>query len=375
MNRLNENCRLAFATACIVWLATIGSAPAQQPLPADHAEKMARGRDLFAKHVRQVLIDQCLKCHGGEKTRSGFDLSSRESLLKGGDNGLAIVPGNSKDSRLVKLVTHSEEPHMPSKGAKLSDPQIGNIVAWIDLGAPYDKPLIEKTAAKKPMKITDEDRQFWSFRPLQKVEPPRVKNDGWCKTTLDRFILAKQEAKGISGNPAVDKRTLLRRAYFDLVGLPPTPQETAQFLNDTEPNAYERLIDRLLDNPHYGERWARHWLDLARFAESHGYEQDYDRPTAYHYRDFVIKALNADLPFDKFVKWQIAGDEMEPDNPLALMATGFLAAGTHSTQITANQVEKERYDELDDMSRTVGTAMLGLTVGCARCHDHKYDPI
>jgi cytochrome c553 len=348
----------------------------QQPLQPDHAEKMARGRELFAKEVRQVLLDRCLNCHGGDKTRAGFDLTTREGLLKGGDNGTAVVAGKSKDSRLPKLLRHEEEPHMPSNAAKLSDAQIGHIVAWIDLGAPYDKPLIEKSVvAKKPMKVTDDDRRFWSFQPLKRVEPPKVRNEAWCKTTPDRFVLAKQEAKGISPNPTVDKRTLLRRAYFDLLGLPPTREETEQFLTDSSPNAYERLIDRLLDSPHYGERWARHWLDLARFAESHGYEQDYDRPTAYHYRDFITKALNMDLPYDRFVKWQIAGDEMEPDNPLALMATGFLAAGTHSTQITANQVEKERYDELDDMSRTIGTAMLGLTIGCARCHDHKYDPI
>jgi hypothetical protein len=157
--------------------------------------------------------------------------------------------------------------------------------------------------------------------------------------------------------------------------LPPEPEEVEKFVNDPAPDAYEKLIDKLLASPQHGERWARHWLDLARFAESHGYEQDYDRPTAYHYRDFVIKAFNSDLPYDKFVKWQIAGDEYEPDNPLALMATGFLAAGTHATQITKNQVEKERYDELDDMARTIGTAMLGVTIGCARCHDHKYDPI
>jgi cytochrome c553 len=379
----NRRSSIPAAVRCTVVVllltAVVGRTPsvaAQQPLPADHAEKMARGRELFTKHVRQVLVNRCVKCHGGEKTRAGLDLTTRETLLKGGDNGPAILAGKANESRLYKLITHAEEPHMPSQGAKLSDTQIAHVAAWIDLGAPYDKPLIEKTAgAKKPMKITDDDRRFWSFQPLKRVEPPPVKNPTWCKTTLDRFILAKQEAKGVSPNPAVDKRTLLRRAYFDLLGLPPTPQETEAFLNDASPNAFEKLIDRLLESPHYGERWGRHWLDLARFAESHGYEQDYDRPTAYHYRDFVIKALNQDLPYDTFVKWQIAGDEMEPANPLALMATGFLAAGTHSTQITANQVEKERYDELDDMSRTIGTAMLGLTIGCARCHDHKYDPI
>jgi mono/diheme cytochrome c family protein len=348
----------------------------QQPLPADHAEKMARGRELFAKEVRRLLADRCLKCHGGEKTRAGFNLTTREGLLKGGENGVAVIAGKAKESRLLKLLRHEDEPHMPSNSAKLSDAEINQIAAWIDLGAAFDKPLIENIAGtKKPMKITDDDRRFWSFQPLKRALPPKVMDEAWCKTKLDRFILAKLEAKGIGPSPTVDKRTLLRRAYFDLIGLPPTPEETAQFLNDNSANAYERLIDRLLDSPHYGERWARHWLDLARFAESHGYEQDYDRPTAYHYRDYVIKALNLDLPYDKFVKWQIAGDEMEPENPPALMATGFLAAGTHSTQITANQVEKERYDELDDMSRTIGTSMLGLTVGCARCHDHKYDPI
>ena len=176
-------------------------------------------------------------------------------------------------------------------------------------------------------------------------------------------------------SPEADRRTLLRRAYFDLIGLPPSSEEVADFRADSEPHAYERMIDRLLASPHHGERWARHWLDIARFAESHGFEHDYDRPTAYPYRDFVIKALNRDLPYNTFVRWQLAGDEIAPDNALALTATGFLGAGVHSTQITAVTVEKERYDELDDMVRTMGTSMLGLTIGCARCHDHKYDPI
>jgi hypothetical protein len=227
----------------------------------------------------------------------------------------------------------------------------------------------------KPAVVTDKDRDHWAFRPLTRPDPPAVKNTAWGQTFVDRFILARLKDKGIAPNAIADRRRLVRRAYFDLIGLPPTPEEVDAFLNDSAPDAYERLIDRLLDNPHYGERWGRHWLDLARFAESHGYEQDYDRPNAFHYRDFVVKALNADLPYDTFVKWQIAGDEFAPDDPLALAATGFLAAGTHATQITANQAEKERYDELDDMARTIGTTMLGLTIGCARCHDHKYDPI
>jgi len=187
--------------------------------------------------------------------------------------------------------------------------------------------------------------------------------------------LAKLEAKGIAPNPALDKRHLIRRVTFDLIGLPPTPEEVEAFVKDTDANAYEKLVDRLLASQHHGEKWGRHWLDLARFAESHGFEHDYDRPSAYHYRDFVIEALNQDMPYDRFLKWQIAGDELAPKDPLALKATGFLAAGVHSTQITKNEVEKHRYDELDDIVATIGTSMLGLTVGCARCHDHKFDPI
>jgi mono/diheme cytochrome c family protein len=367
---------IAALGATAVWSVSAAQ-PASPKVPPDHAERMVRGQELFTRHVRQVLIENCLKCHGGEKTKSDFDLSTRETLLRGGTGGPAVELWNGKASRLYKFLTHQEEPHMPAKAPKLRDDQIAHVVAWIDLGAPYDRPLTQLTdpAVKKPMTVTDRDRQFWSFQPLGRPALPRVKNEAWCRTPIDRFILAKLEEKGLTPNPQVDRRRLIRRVYFDLIGLPPKPEEVEAFVNDPSPDAYEKLVDRLLENPHYGERWARHWLDIARFAESHGFEHDYDRPNAYHYRDFVIKALNQDLPYDTFVKWQIAGDELEPDNPLALMATGFLAAGVHSTQITQKLVEKERYDELDDMTRTLGTAMLGLTIGCARCHDHKYDPI
>ena len=176
-------------------------------------------------------------------------------------------------------------------------------------------------------------------------------------------------------SPEAPKLTLIRRAYFDLIGLPPSPEEIQVFLADRRTDAYERLLDRLLASPHYGERWGRHWMDIARFAESHGFEEDHDRPYAYHYRDFLIKALNQDMPYDQFIRWQLAGDELAPGNPLALMATGFLGAGPFPTQITEHEFETVRYDELDDMIGTMGTAMLGLTIGCARCHDHKYDPV
>jgi hypothetical protein len=240
---------------------------------------------------------------------------------------------------------------------------------------PVQPPIEKPAAAKGKPTVSDEDRQFWAFRPLSRVSLPAVTNAAWCRSPIDRFVLAKLESKNLSPRPLSERRKFIRRAYFDLIGLPPTPAEVQAFINDPASNAYEKLVDHLLASPHYGERWGRHWLDLARFAESHGFEHDTDRPTAYHYRDFVIQALNQDLPYDRFVKLQIAGDELEPDNRLALMATGFLAAGVHATQITANQAEKERYDELDDMIGTIGTAMLGVTIGCARCHDHKFDPI
>src|SRR5207237_184742 len=216
---------------------------------------------------------------------------------------------------------------------------------------------------------------FGSCQPIMRVEPPAVKDGEWCRTPIDFFVLHKLESAGLKPNPQAERRQLMRRLYLDLLGIPPTPGEVEAFVADPDPAAYDRLVDRLLASPHYGERWGRRWLDLARFAESHGFEHDYDRPNAYHYRDFVIQALNRDLPYDTFLKWQIAGDEYEPDNPLALLATGFLAAGVHSTQITKNEVEKHRYDELDDMLSTIGTSMLGLTIGCCRCHDHKFDPL
>ena len=351
--------------------------PPAAPPDRDHAAKMARGLELFKKHVRPVLIQSCLRCHGGKKTESEFDLVDRAGLLKGGTAGPAVIPGKARASLLYKLITHQKEPNMPEGGRKLSDATLEHIAAWIDLGAPYDRPLLEKdrvTAWTRKL-IPDEARQFRSFQPLRRPALPAVRDEGWVRTPIDRFILAKLETAGIAPNPRVDRRVLLRRAYLDLLGLPPTPQETAAFLADTSGDAYPKLLDRLLSSPRHGERWGRHWLDLARFAESHGFEHDYDRPSAYHYRDFVIEALNKDLPFDTFVKWQLAGDELAPEDPLALKATGFLAAGVHSTQITQREVEKHRYDEMDDMLATLGTSMLGLTVGCARCHDHKFDPI
>lgn len=348
---------------------------AQKPVPPDHPQRAKAGLELFRQQVRGLLTEHCLKCHGGESVKADFDLSTREKLMAGG-----YVADTAADSYLIELIEHTAEPHMPLKAPKLPDTAIAAIRKWIDLGAPYDKPLVEgKGAPAGPKVITDRDRQWWSFQPLRQPEVPVVADAAWGRTTVDRFIRAAQEKAGLRPNGQAEPRVLIRRAYFDLIGLPPTPEEMAALLAEAE-NApdlgwYERLLAKLLDSPHYGERWARHWLDIARFAESHGYEQDYNRNHAYHYRDFVIKAYNQDMPFDQFLRWQLAGDELAPEDPLAWMATGFLSAGAFPTQLTEAEFESARYDELDDMVGTTGVAFLGLSVGCARCHDHKYDPI
>lgn len=343
-----------------------------------HAEKMQAGLDLFKAKIRKVLKTSCVECHGGEEVQSGFDLATRKGLIRGGSKGKAVISGKPDDSRLMSLITHNEDPHMPEGGEKLKVDEIAAIREWISLGAPYDVPLVEHPRdpdAWTDRRMTAKDREFWSLRPLVRHEPPTVKNAAWPQSAIDRFVLAKLEEKSLAPNPAIDRRHLIRRAYFDLIGLPPSPEEVEKFIGDNDANAYANLLDRLLDNKHFGERWGRYWLDTARFAESHGFEQDYDRPFAFHFRDFLIEALNQDMPYDQFVRWQLAGDELAPGNPLALKATGFLGAGVFPTQITANEVERTRYDAIDDMAATTSTAFLGLTVGCARCHDHKFDPI
>ena len=343
--------------------------------PAQHARDMAAGLKLFTEQVRPLLVARCLACHGGGQKLGDFDLSTREALLASGKLG-----DSAADSRLLKLIRHEEEPFMPFQQEKLSAEAVDAIARWVDWGAPYDEPLADSSAdagqsEDAPMEVTEEQRSFWSFRPLGKAAPRAAGDSSWAASPIDHFIRQKLESKGLTPNAAAGRRALIRRAYLNLLGLPPGPEEVEAFVNDSSPDAYEKLVDGLLDSPHYGERWARHWIDIARFGESDGFEQDFDRPYSFHYRDFLIRAFNEDMPYDRFVRWQLAGDELAPDNPQAMIATGFLGGGPFPTQITEAEFETARYDELDDMIGTMGTAMLGLTVGCARCHDHKYDPI
>jgi hypothetical protein len=338
----------------------------------------------FSRDVLPLLEQHCFKCHGPEKQKGGLRLDIKEGAFKTGESGeRAIVPGRASESRLIKLVASNDDAErMPSKGESLSAAQIGLLKRWIDAGAGWPESAASRgVATRAEMVVSDDDRKHWSFLPLRCPPLPSVKNESAVRTPVDRYILARLEAQKLAPSPQADGRKLVRRIYFDLIGLPPAPEQIESFLGEFTRNSKEAvasLVDRLLASPHYGERWARHWLDVARYADSDGQESDADRPTAHHYRDFVIRSLNDDLRFDTFVRWQLAGDELEPDNPQAIAATGFIVAGTHAV-LADNLMEEERirtrFNELDDMIATTGSAMLGLTLGCARCHDHKYDPV
>ncbi|MCA9043951.1 MAG: PSD1 domain-containing protein, partial [Planctomycetaceae bacterium] len=344
----------------------------------------------YQRDIAPILSQHCLKCHGPQKQQGGLRLDVRESAYKGGDSEEpAVVPLNAAKSRLMELVTSKEEnERMPPEGEPLSPEQIEKLRRWIDGGAVWPQSDEAVAAAPFELVITEEDRQHWAFRPLQDVELPPVQNEEWSRTPIDRFILHALEAEGLIPNPPADSRTLARRAYFDLIGLPPQWKQDGGKLKEErlgiEIDAAESVtglsddvLSQLLESEHYGERWARHWLDVARYADSSGMESDHDRPNAYHFRDFVVRALNNDMPFDQFVRWQLAGDELAPDNPDAIAATGFIVAGFSQLLNVPMEEEKLRLraNELDDMVVTTGQALLGLTLGCCRCHDHKYDPI
>ncbi len=322
-----------------------------------------------------ILETHCVKCHGGEKTKAGLDVTTREALLRGGESGVVVKPGNPDASLLYLLVAQREEPGMPHKEEPLPAEAVQRLSAWIAAGAPYARPLKQAApaAAKSGFTITASDRAHWAFQPVRRPEPPGVKNSAWPKTPLDRFILAALESKGLAPSAPASRETLLRRVTLDLIGLPPTPAESAAFLRDDSADAYEKLIDRLLASPHYGERWGRHWLDLARFAESDGFEHDAVRAHAWRYRDYVVHSFNEDKPYDRFIREQIAGDELYPAEPDALIATAFNLLGPDMVD-SADQVQR-RHNTLNDMTDTAALAFMGLTVGCARCHDHKFEPI
>jgi cytochrome c553 len=328
----------------------------------------------FENKVRPLLAEHCISCHGPQKQKGGLRLDSRETLLQGGDLGPAVVPGKPAESLLLKAVGYADESlRMPPRG-KLTDRQIADLTQWVTDGAEYPSAAATAKAASAG---GGRDAPHWAFQPLSHPAVPAVKDAAWCRSPLDRFVLAKLEAAGLRPAPEADRRTLIRRATFDLLGLPPTPAEVDAFVRDPRPDAYEQLIDRLLASPAYGERWGRHWIDVARYADSNGLDENVAHGNAWRYRDYVVDAFNADKPYDQFVREQVAGDLLPPAGEAArrerLIATGFLSLGP-KVLAEVDKVKMEM-DIVDEQLDTAGKAFLALTLGCARCHDHKFDPI
>ena len=323
----------------------------------------------FELQVRPILADRCLKCHGASKQEGGLRLDSRKALLSGGDSGPAVELGESDDSLLISAVRY-EGPEMPPAGP-LSDSQVAALTRWIDEGAEW--PEHDATIRAAASGVAEADRRWWAFRPLQKPAPPSVENDDWSTNALDQFVLERLRASGLSPAPRADRRTLIRRLYFDLLGLPPTPAEVDAFVADGAPDAWPRLVDRLLEDARYGEHWARFWLDLVRYAESDGWNQDAFRPHLWRYRDYVVDAFNDDKPYPRFVLEQLAGDELPGDDPTPRAAAGFLRLGIY--EYNQRDARSHWNDVVNEMTDVAGDVFLGLGMACARCHDHKFDPI
>jgi mono/diheme cytochrome c family protein len=326
----------------------------------------------FTQEVQLLLQRRCFECHGPEKHKSGFRLDLAAPALKGGDNGIDILPGKSAESPLIHYVARLvPEMEMPPKGAPLSPEEVGILRAWIDQGAKWPTTTIADGS--------DDPLEWWSLRPLAQVAPPQPDSlpSAWAENPIDRFVFAKLAEKGLSPSPPADRRTLIRRASYDLLGLPPTPEEVEAFVNDDNSDAYERLIDRLLASAHYGEQWGRHWLDVIRFGESRGFERNEIINSAWPFRDYIIASFNSDKPFDQLILEQLAGDVVGRGDPKVEIGTAFLAAGPYDDVGNQDPVQAQviRANTIDEIITATSGAFLGLTVNCARCHNHKFDPI
>ncbi len=334
------------------------------------------GINFFEKKIRPLLVERCYKCHSheGEKIKGGLTLDTRDGLLKGGDTGPALVPGDVEQSLLIKAVRYKDKDFQMPPKEKLSDTQIADLEAWVKQGAP-DPRVAEPKSTKRTIDIA-KGKQFWAYQLPREQALPKVKDASWVQGDIDRFTLAQMEARGVRPVESADKATLLRRAYYDLIGLPPTPEQIDAFVNDTSPDAFARVVDQLLASPHFGERWGRHWLDVARYAESMTL-RGFVFKQAWRYRDYVVETFNQDRPFDRFVREQISGDLMPyanlAEHQRQLVGTAFLAMGNNNLE---EQDKKQlRMDAVDEQLDTIGKAFLAQTIGCARCHDHKFDPI
>ena len=365
--------------ALLLTLSVLSTPPAfSASSPIDPAQSA-----FFEKKIRPVLVDKCFKCHASDsdKIRGGLLLDSPDALRRGGDSGPAIIPGDPASSLLITALHHSDkDTAMPpiKSGGKLPDSVIADFTAWVKMGAPDPRPSTPTPLAstQKPLDWSKE-RQFWSFIPPQNPPLPTLKNPAWPRSPIDHFILANLEAHHLQPAPDSDRRNLIRRLSFDLIGLPPSQAELDAFFRDSSPNAVATLVDRLLASPQFGERWGRHWLDLARYAESTGKERNFTFPHAWRYRDYVIASFNADKPYDQFIREQLAGDLLPATSPThrneLTVATGFLTLGPKGLN-EKNRLQFEM-DLVDDQIDLTSRAFLGLTAACARCHNHKFDPI
>ncbi|MEM7232872.1 MAG: PSD1 and planctomycete cytochrome C domain-containing protein [Planctomycetota bacterium] len=339
----------------------------------------------FESEIRPLLARECYSCHSAraKEVKGGLRLDTRAGLLRGGESGAAVAPGDPAASLLFKAVRYQDLEMPPRR--RLSARDVAKLEKWIRIGAPFPKgsgeeepaPAVKSARRKRlasgPLEITDEDRNYWAYLPLDRSPAPRVSQSSWVQSGLDAYVLSKLEEKKLTPNPPASARTLIRRLYFDLVGYPPSLSQIDSFAQSEDPARWPRLIDELLASPRYGERWGRHWLDVVRFAQSNGYERDDEKPLAWRYRDYVIDAFNADLPFDRFVTEQLAGDEIEDGTASSIAATGFYRLGVWDDE--PDDKRQAEYDGLDDMLSTIGQVFLGQTLGCARCHNHMFDPI
>lgn len=350
----------------------VQSKPITQPADDQPALKATpdQVRD-FENHVRPLLVSRCLECHGESKQEGGLRLDRREAILEGGDSGPAIDLQEPAASLLLEAV-HYESFEMPPD-APLAESEIASLEAWVAEGSPWPDDAVLRMARKTAAEFSVEDRSHWSFQPVGQYAPPEVTNQNWGHGDIDRFILFRLEQAGISPSEQADRRVLIRRLAYDITGLPPTVEQTRRFLSDTRDDAYERIVNEFLDSSRHGERWAQFWLDLVRYADSDGYKADFARPDAWRYRDYVIDSFNKDKPYDRFVVEQLAGDEVAPSDPDALVATGFLRHWIY--EYNQRDAESQWQIILDDVTETTADAFLGLGFSCARCHDHKYDPI
>jgi hypothetical protein len=357
---------------CVVVLSSLGVSGAETKPPVQFSRDQV---ELYEKQIQPVLAENCYKCHShqADKIKGGFVLDSREALLKGGDTGPAIVPGEPEKSLLIKAVRHVDEDlQMPPK-KKLPEEQIALLIKWVSMGAPYSDKAFSQTGPAKTRKITAEDRSWWAFQPVKKLEIPAGNDAGWSRNAVDKFIFARLQGAGLKPAPEANRSTLIRRVYFDVIGLPPTAEEVERFIADQSPDAYEKVVDRLLQKPAYGEKWARHWLDLVRFAESDGFKSDSFRPNAWRYRDYVIRSFNEDKPYNRFLMEQVAADELWPDDPDTLIGVSYLRLWIY--EYNQRNVKEQWAGILNDITDVTGDAFMGLGMQCARCHDHKFDPI